>query len=36
MTFAMLSAAIESVETGKPVEIIAHPKYRIAYERTRA
>ena len=35
-TFAMLSAAIESVETGKPVEIIDHPKYRIAYERTRA
>jgi predicted dehydrogenase len=35
-TFAMLSAAIESVETGKPVEIIDHPTYRIAYERTRA
>jgi len=34
-TFAMLSAAIESVETGKPVAIVDHPKYRIAYERTR-
>jgi predicted dehydrogenase len=30
-TFAMLSAAIESVETGKPVEIAGNPKYQAAF-----
>jgi predicted dehydrogenase len=29
--FAMLSAAIESVETGKPVEIAGNPKYEAAF-----
>jgi len=29
--FAMLSAAIESVETGSPVEIAGNPKYRAAF-----
>ena len=30
-TFAMLSAAIESVETGKPVMIAGNPKYQAAF-----
>ncbi|GEM_PF-724167 len=30
-TFAMLTAAIESVETGKPVEIASNPKYMAAF-----
>ena len=30
-TFAMLSAAIESVETGSPVSIAANPKYEAAF-----
>jgi predicted dehydrogenase len=31
-TFAMLSAAIESVETGNPVAIAGNPKYKDAFE----
>lgn len=33
-TFAMLSAAIESVETGKPVEIAGNPKYKAAFGKS--
>jgi predicted dehydrogenase len=32
-TFAMLSAAIESVESGKPVAIAGNPKYQAAFRR---
>jgi predicted dehydrogenase len=31
-TFAMLSAAIESVETGKPVAIAGNPRFKEAFE----
>lgn len=31
-TFAMLSAAIESVESGMPVEIAGNPKYALAFK----
>jgi len=30
-TFAMLSAAVESVETGKPAAIAGNPKYKAAF-----
>ncbi len=32
-TFAMLSAAIESVETGKPTAIAGNPKFKAVFER---
>jgi len=32
-TFAMLSAAVESVETGRPVAIAGNPKYKAAFKR---
>ena len=31
-TFAMLSAAIESVETGRPVAIAGNPRFKEAFE----
>jgi predicted dehydrogenase len=34
--FAMLSAAIESVESGMPVEIAENPKYAIAFKGSQA
>ena len=34
--FAMVTAAIESVTTGKPVEVAGNPKYAVAFERSRS